>query len=151
MKFTGVTRAIAIACATTLPMSAATRRGQDHLVRRERDQRHDEEAQPLVGDVPALAAEGPEAVPRVVVRDRDEEGAGGREAVVVSRSDEQREHGEVDGVAARADRAELGQLHPVVRRAQGAAGASAARHDGGRGALHLAEPTRSRCGRSRPG
>ena len=41
-----------------------------------------EEAQALVGDVPRCVPERPEPVPRVVVRDRDEERAGRRGQVV---------------------------------------------------------------------
>ena len=81
-KFSGVTRTIAIAWATTLPSPSADEQLQDEQVRAERDERDDEEAQPLVGDVAALAAERPEPVPHVVVRHRDEEGADRGEEVV---------------------------------------------------------------------
>src|SRR5688572_24438919 len=78
--------------------------------------RHDEKAHALVADVPALAAEGPEAVPGVVVRDGDEEGARRGEPVVEPGAEEERRvDREVDDVPGRADRAELRQLDPVVR------------------------------------
>ena len=126
-KLIGVTSTIAIAWATTLPSPAATSAARISFVRGEGDQRDDEEAESLVGDVPALPAERPEPVPGVVVRDRDEERDRGGDAVVVAAVDEQGVDGEVDGVAAGADDAELRELHPVVRRAQGPAGAGTAR------------------------
>ena len=85
----------------------------------------------------------------VVVRHGDEERAGGRDAVVQPGIYEQRVDREVDDVAARADGAELRELHPVVGRAQRPPRSDAARDDGRRGPFHGAEPTRSRRGRFR--
>jgi hypothetical protein len=83
---------------------------EDDEVGAEGDCGDHEEPQALVGDVAALAAERPQAVPDVVVGDRDEERAGGGQQVVEPAADEDREDGEVDEVAARSDGAELPQL-----------------------------------------
>ena len=83
------------------------------------DDGHDQEAQSLVAHVPALVPERPDAVPRVVVRDGDEEGSRRRKAIVEVRPvEEQRVHGEVDDVAAGPDDAELRELLPVVAAAK---------------------------------
>src|SRR5439155_26282364 len=71
-----------------LPEADRDKPGQQKLVGAESEQRDDEEADALVTDVPALAAEGPETVPRVVVRHRDEERAGREQVVVQTRVDE---------------------------------------------------------------
>jgi len=72
----------------------------------------------LIGDVSALAAERPDAVPRVVVRHGNEERNRRGEEVVPLRAEHERaEHREVDHVARGADRAELRELNPVVRAA----------------------------------
>ena len=77
----------------------------------------DEEAQTLIPEVPAMMAEGPEPVQEIVVGDRDEEGAGRRDAVMEIGSVEQGDVDEqVDDVAGRPDDAELGELLPVVAR-----------------------------------
>src|SRR6266545_2041741 len=46
---------------------------EDDEVGSERDERDDEEAEPLVVEMPAVAPEGPEPVPGVVVGDGDDE------------------------------------------------------------------------------
>src|SRR5205085_12089520 len=98
-----------------LPEAESDEYAQADEIRAERQRRDEEEAQPLVGEVPALAAEGPVAVEQVVVRDGDCERAdGGREVVEPRPAKEGRVDGEVDDVSARADEAELRELHPVV-------------------------------------
>src|SRR5205823_2830483 len=98
-----------------LPEAERDEDAQADQVRAERQRRDDEEPQPLVGEVAALAAEGPVAVQQVVVRDRDRERADGCGEVVESRpAQEDRVDGEVDDVTARADAAELRELDPVV-------------------------------------
>ena len=62
----------------------------------------------------ALLAERPEAVPRVVARDGDEERAGRGEEVVQPRVQQRVVDGEIDQVADRADGAELAELLPVA-------------------------------------
>src|SRR6266545_1644880 len=94
---------------------------QPELVHAEREQRHDEEARALIGEMCALAAEGPVAVPPVGGRGGDDERDEGRD--VRAEAEQQRVDDEVDGIATRADRAELRELHPVVRRAQSPRGA----------------------------
>ena len=119
MKFSGVTATMAIACATTLPTPSATSTRRMREVRSERDSGDDGEPHPLVREVALLAAERPVPVPPVVVRHGDEKREERRAEVVQIRPLEQRRvDGEVDGVAARPDRAEPRELKPVVRRAQ---------------------------------
>src|SRR5207244_4157887 len=92
----------------------------------ERDERDDEEPEPLVGEVPALAPERPQAVERVVVRHRHDERAGRRREVVEAGPvQERRVDGEVDDVAAPADGAELRELDPVVACLERSPGAQA--------------------------
>ncbi len=80
----------------------------------ERERRDDEEAQPLEHEVPARVAERPGSVPRVVVRDRDEERAdSGRDVVEPDDVEEDGVDREVDEVPGRADDAELDELLPV--------------------------------------
>ena len=55
---------------------------EDEQVCTERERGDDQEPQALVRDVTSLSAERPEPVPRVVVRDRDQERADGRRDVV---------------------------------------------------------------------
>src|SRR3954452_25481580 len=64
--------------------------GQQGEVRDVRHEGHDEEAHALPAHVAALAAESPEPVPEVVVRDRDEERARRRGGVVEARTLQER-------------------------------------------------------------
>ena len=74
-----------------LPQPELDQHGEDGEVADVDDQRHREEAQALVREVAAIAAERPEPVPEVVVRDGDEERAGRRQPVVQVRAVEQRD------------------------------------------------------------
>src|SRR5262245_9032112 len=56
-----------------LPDADRDEHAEHDEVRAEREQRDDEEAEPLVVEMAAVAAEGPEPVPRVVARDGDGE------------------------------------------------------------------------------
>ena len=143
MKFAGVTRTIAIACATIFPTPSSTSNVEDGEVADVDDQRHHQEAQALVPEVAAIAAERPEPVPEVVVGHRDEERAGRRQPVVQVGAVEQRDvDEEVDDVARRPDGAELRQLRPVAPLAQCMAGAGAqTRGDGCVPLLHEAGET----------
>src|SRR5207244_6203901 len=69
----------------------------------------------VVRHVGWLVPKGPEGFPRVVVRNGAEKGPRRRKPVVEIRPvEEERVDAEVDGVAGRADGAELRQLLPVV-------------------------------------
>ena len=81
----------------------------------ERDERDDEEADPLTEHVALLAAERPDPVERVVIRHGDEKRDDrGRDVVELENPDGERVDGEVDEVADGADGAELEELHPVA-------------------------------------
>ena len=87
---------------------------EDDEVRREGERRDDEEAETLEDDVAPVPPERPEAVPEVVVRDRDEERPDRRRDVVeIGAAKQQGVDGEVDDVARRPDDAELDELLPV--------------------------------------
>ena len=75
MKFTGVTSMIASRLGDDLAEPALDQQVQDEQVGAQSRRGHDEEPEALEDDVPSPAAERPHPVPRVVVRDRDEERA----------------------------------------------------------------------------
>ena len=118
-KLRGVTATIAIAWATILPTPSATSTRSRPRFAASATRRDCGEAHALVREVPPVAAEGPVAVPPVVVRDGDEEREERRAEVVQPGPLEQRRvDREVDRITACADDAELRELNPVVRRAE---------------------------------
>ena len=119
-KLIGVTSTMAIAWEAISGNPARTRTYRPE-VRDESERGDHQEAHTLVRDVTALVTERPQAVPRVVVGDGDEERAdGGRNVVKADYEHEQPEHPQIDDVPRHADEAELDQLLPVPTAAEAA-------------------------------
>ena len=97
-----------------LPDAGRDKPTQDEEIAAQDECRDDEEPQALVAEVSALAAERPNTVPGVVVRNGNEERADrGRQVMEAGFLDESVVDREVDDVASRADGGELRELSPV--------------------------------------
>ena len=107
-KLSGVTSTIATACAGTLGSPRATSSASTARLAPSAASETTRNFAPWRATWPRCAAERPEPVPGVVVRHGDDERADRRgEVVEPGAVDEQRVDAEVDGVAGRADDAEL--------------------------------------------
>ena len=120
MKFSGVAETIEIAWAGQLGHAGnAHEQLEDRAANRKAPMLTVKKRHRLEAGVAAASPERPVAVPPEVVQHGDDEGRRGRDQVVQRRTADARgEHAQVHHVAGRADRAELDQLHPVVRLAQ---------------------------------